>query len=294
MTTSEKGRDARRKLGIYVHLPFCAKKCGYCDFLSFVNRDPAFHAYYTQQLILEITGRSSIYGNDFTVDSVFLGGGTPSLVAPARIEELLDAICARFRVADDAEVTMEANPGTIGAEGLHDCRRAGVTRLSIGAQSFDPRILGFLGRIHGAEDTRRVYAAARAAGFENINLDLIFGIPSERIETWEGDVAAAVALEPEHISFYSLQFEEGTPLWGDLMDGRIEELSDIEDRRMYHGAIDALAQAGYAHYEISNAAKPGFESRHNLKYWSMDDYLGVGLGAHSYVNGRRFANTSVR
>ncbi|MDR0356834.1 MAG: radical SAM family heme chaperone HemW [Clostridiales Family XIII bacterium] len=280
-------------MGIYVHLPFCAKKCRYCDFLSFPNDDHEAHAYYANQLIMELVGKSVVYGNDFTVNTIFFGGGTPSLVDPSIIDEIADAVYSRFRVADDAEVSLEVNPGTADENKLAAYRNAGVTRLSIGAQSFDSDTLKFLGRIHTERDTLRTFALARDVGFENVNIDLIFGMPDETPETWKRDIETAVAMEPEHISFYSLQIEEGTPLFGDMERGRFETLSDIDDRRMYHAAIETLEGAGYVHYEISNAAKPGFASRHNLKYWSMEDYLGVGLGAHSYAGGRRFANTDV-
>jgi oxygen-independent coproporphyrinogen-3 oxidase len=280
-----------KPLGVYIHVPFCVKKCRYCDFLSFPNEDADFHAIYAAKVMDEIALDSSIYHNDYTVNTIFIGGGTPSMLAPALVCELLDAVFARFRVTDDAEITIEANPGTIAAEKLTAFRNAGITRLSLGAQSFDLGLLSMMGRIHTPEEIFSGFEAARKAGFDNINLDLIFGLPGETQKQWQRDIGTAIDLSPEHISFYSLQVEEGTEFFSDMMSGKLEALPDLEDRIMYHNAIDALADAGYAHYEISNAAKPGFASGHNLKYWSMEDYLGVGLGAHSYMCGVRSANT---
>ncbi|MDR2611154.1 MAG: radical SAM family heme chaperone HemW [Clostridiales Family XIII bacterium] len=278
-------------LGIYLHIPFCVRKCRYCDFLSFAGADADVIASYAHKLIGEISGRSVEFGPDRTVDTVYFGGGTPSLLSPKLVGEVLDVVYARYRVADDAEITLEANPGTVSEDTLRGYIGAGVNRLSIGAQSFDAKKLRYLGRIHSAADTRDAFAYARAAGFGNIGMDLIFGVPGETIAGWLDDMDEALQLAPEHLSFYSLTPEKGTPVFQDIVGGRVTEVSEIDDRLMYHSAIERLAEAGYRHYEISNAAKPGYESRHNLKYWSLDDYVGFGLGAHSYCDGFRFANT---
>jgi oxygen-independent coproporphyrinogen-3 oxidase len=194
-------------------------------------------------------------------------------------------------VSDEPEITIEANPGTVDREYLSDLRESGVNRVSFGVQSFDDEMLKCLGRIHSSADAVRSFEAARGAGYDNVNADLIFGLPDQSAALWEADLREVLSLRPEHISFYDLQLEEETPLYEDVMSGRLEALSDIEDRKMYHAAVNALTDSGYIHYEISNAALPGKESKHNLKYWSMQDYLGVGLGAHSYIKGRRFYNT---
>jgi oxygen-independent coproporphyrinogen-3 oxidase len=279
-----------KTLGIYIHIPFCVRKCKYCDFISFPVIDAQMHRLYAEKLAGEISCRSNAYGG-LTVDSIFFGGGTPSLPEPQTLDLILEAVYSRFRVTDDAELTIEANPCTLSREKLSDYRSIGINRLSLGAQSFRREKLEMLGRLHNAADTYNMYEAARAVGFDNINLDLIFGLPCEKMADWMGDLQAAMSLFPEHISFYSLQLEAGTPLFEELNSGELKPLDDELDRLMYHYAIEEFEKAGYCHYEISNAARQGFESRHNLKDWSLEDYLGVGLGAHSYLGGVRYANT---
>jgi oxygen-independent coproporphyrinogen-3 oxidase len=243
---------------------------------------------------MEVAGMSFEFGfenSDYEVDSIYIGGGTPTLFGPHRISEILDAVYAKYRMSDDVEITIEANPGTADYEDFKGYISAGINRLSIGAQSFDNRRLRWLGRIHDSKDIVRVYSDARDAGFANINFDLMFGLPKQSRDAWERDLLRAINLDPEHISFYSLTPEEGTPVYDELTIGHTSALSDLDDRIMYHSSIEFLQAAGYKHYEISNAAKPGFESRHNLKYWSLAEYIGLGLGAHSYAEGARFANT---
>ncbi|MDR0817217.1 MAG: radical SAM family heme chaperone HemW, partial [Clostridiales Family XIII bacterium] len=193
--------------------------------------------------------------------------------------------------SEDAEITIEANPGTVSQYDLIDLHHAGLNRISIGVQSFNDKKLKYLGRIHSADAAIKAVHSARRALFKNINIDLIFGVPAETRALWAADVETAIELSPEHISFYDLQVEEGTPVCEDIINGSVEEVDEIEDRLMYHDAIKKLTKAGYVHYEISNAARPGRQSRHNLKYWGMLDYVGIGLGAHSYTAGRRFSNT---
>ena len=280
-------------LGIYLHIPFCARKCRYCDFRSFPVADDGVHEAYTHQLIREIADRRAAYGG-YQADTVYIGGGTPSLLRPERIEEVLDAVYANFSITKDAEITIEVNPGTVTPDKFRAYRAAGVNRLSIGAQSFDAGTLSFLGRVHTAQDTLHCFRDAEAAGFENISLDLIFGAPGQTMEQWEADLETAVSLAPEHISFYGLQIEEGTPLFEDLLAGRVRETDELLDRQMYHLATGYLADEGFSHYEISNSARPGFASRHNLKYWSMDAYAGFGLAAHSYSPAQREAKAYLR
>ena len=276
-------------MGIYVHIPFCLRKCPYCGFFSRPPESRAEVNSYVGRIIREIKAAASVYGPR-RADSIFIGGGTPSLLEAEHISDILSALRSGFVITPDAEISMEANPGTVDSDGakLSGFRAAGITRLSIGVQSFDDRVLRTLGRIHNAEDAGRTFRAAREAGFDNINIDLMFGIPGQTMVQWAKTIAKAVELDPEHISFYSLQLEEGTPFFEDFEAGRLRELPDEEDRAMYHRAIAELKKAGYHHYEISNAAKTGFECRHNLKYWTLAPYLGIGDTAASYMDGVRF------
>lgn len=281
-------------LGIYVHIPFCQEKCHYCDFLSFGGQGRGAQQDYVKALIQEIRS----YGSDLSrrrVESVFLGGGTPSLLQEDLIREIMLELKANFSLAEDAEITIEANPGTIRKEKLIAYRQAGVNRLSIGVQSAEEELLRTLGRIHSWKEFLDCYSWAREAGFTNINCDLMFAVPDQTEALWQHTLDAVLALKPppEHISFYSLQLEEGTEFDRLHQEGRLTLTEDETDRRMYWSAAKQLAQHGYDHYEISNAAKPGYASRHNLRYWTFGDYLGLGLGAHSFVNGVRFSNTTV-
>ena len=226
------------------------------------------------------------------VDTVYIGGGTPSAIEAGFITELLDAVYATYRVADDAEITIEVNPGTVGTSDFQTYKSAGINRVSIGAQSFDPVMLEFLGRIHSAEDAKRCVLEAKDAGFENIGIDLIFGIPGQTQDGFQHDLETAVSLAPSHLSYYSLQIEEKTPLYDAQMKGQFEPFDEVIDRQMYHAAKEFLAEKGFLQYEISNSAIPGKESRHNLKYWSLEPYAGFGVSAHSYINGLRISNTS--
>lgn len=283
----------KRKLGLYSHIPFCAQKCSYCDFLSYVNEDRDARTHYVSKLTQEIAGKSLNVRDSHVVDSIFVGGGTPSVLDVNLIEEIIDTIYSTYKLSSDIEITIEANPGTLNFEKLNALKSIGFNRISMGVQSFNNDVLKTLGRIHDSKTAIDSYNKARAAGFSNINLDLMFGIPGETSEIWEKDISTMKELDPEHVSFYSLQVEEGTRIFHRIMDGDVEEVDEIIDRKMYHHALEELKKAGFVHYEISNAAKPGFESRHNLKYWSLGDYLGFGLGAHSYINSRRMSNTEI-
>jgi oxygen-independent coproporphyrinogen-3 oxidase len=254
--------------------------------------DPHIHRDYVEKLIKEISFKAETFAADYFLDTIYIGGGTPSIILPSLIEEITDAIYVCFNVADDCEITIEVNPATVDSYALREYRTAGVNRLSIGAQSFNEKHLKYLGRIHDASDIFTCYEDAVSSGFSNINVDLIFGLPEQTLSEWEEDVRTLLGVGPAHISFYSLQIEEGTQVFSDIMSGRATEADEFDDRRMYHIAKELLSGSGYVHYEISNSAKPGFESKHNLKYWSLQDYIGVGLAAHSYVCGHRFSNTS--
>lgn len=281
-----------KALGLYLHIPFCVRKCNYCDFLSFAGIPGDVQNEYFQALLREIGLRGMINRNNYYVNTIFIGGGTPSLLEGNRINELLLAVRNSFTVAEGAEISIESNPKTITKNKLNSWLNAGVNRLSIGAQSFDDRLLSDMGRVHSGGDFLMNYSLARECGFRNINIDLMFAIPGQTMRIWMDTLERAVALEPEHISFYSLQLEEGTPFFSLFKAGGLKLIDDELDRAMYHAAVKALQENGYAHYEISNAAKDGYRCRHNLKYWSMEDYLGLGLGACSFLDGTRSGNTA--
>lgn len=224
------------------------------------------------------------------VDSVYIGGGTPSLLSEWDIGNLMDSLRENFNVAEDAEITIEANPATLSDEKLERYLRKGINRLSIGVQSFENHILQILGRVHSKNDAFYSFQRAKRAGFDNINIDIMFGIPGQNMKMWKDTVRETLFLKPAHISLYSLQVEEGTEFYDMIRDGVMETPDEETDREMYHMALKMMRSSGYEHYEISNSALPGYRSRHNLKYWSYAEYLGLGLGASSFVNGSRFNN----
>lgn len=280
----------KKAAGLYIHIPFCLKKCGYCDFLSFDRYQKDTWDAYGQALKEELL----LQGNKhIEIDTIFIGGGTPSLLHQNTIRAILKAADAAFSVHKEAEITIEANPKTLTEDKLAAYRKMGINRLSMGAQSMDDAMLRFMGRAHDRSDFLQNYRAARAAGFENINVDLMFGIPGQTIKMWEDSLRQVLELEPEHLSFYSLQLEEGTEFCRKYKNGEMDLPDVSQDRRMYHEGIRMLKEAGFHHYEISNCAKPGFECCHNLKYWNFDEYLAAGLGAHSFQYDRgRACNVS--
>lgn len=282
---------------LYVHIPYCEAKCPYCDFNSYAATRWPEDAY-ADALLAELGRRTAeppFAGG--TVATIFFGGGTPSLFRPRTIERLLNGVAARCPVAADAEITLEANPGTVERARLADFRRAGVRRLSFGIQSFQPDLLATLGRIHGPDEARAAIDAARAAGFDALNLDLIFAVPGGTRMQWEADVAELVRFAPEHVSAYNLTYEPGTPFHTLRARGALAPLDDEDELWMYQHVRGALAAAGYAQYEISNFARPGHEARHNQSYWRGIAYLGLGAGAHSYAHrpawGRRWSNERI-
>ena len=287
MTTN----NDKTKLGIYIHIPFCVCKCRYCGFLSFENADKELHSRYIRALTDEIRLYGRLYRDEYIVDTIFIGGGTPSVLEPEYTEQILNAVRESFNIADTCEITIETNPGTLSRQKLSAYRKCGINRLSIGVQSLNDEVLETLGRIHSVREFEYNFALARELGFDNINMDLMFAVPGATESIWKETLENAIALSPEHISFYSLQIEEGTPFARMYEEGILEEIPDDTDRKMYREAAKLLCRSGYVHYEISNAARPGFMSRHNLKYWTMQEYLGFGLGASSYFKGRRFQNT---
>ena len=285
-----------KKTGLYIHIPFCVRKCNYCAFLSF-DAETSPRKEYTDALVNEITYRGEQLGHP-EIDTVYVGGGTPSVLDISQMRDIMHAVGKSFRVKEGAEITIEANPATLGRKDgvmlakLQAYRFMGFNRLSMGVQAMDNDRLHYMGRIHTAENVVRDMELIRRKGFDNVNLDLMFSIPGETTEDALSDLERILGLDPEHISCYSLQIEEGTP-FGDMAEaGELTEVPDEEDRRTYHEICRVLREAGYEHYEISNFAKPGFRSRHNSLYWDMSDYIGVGLGASGFMNGRRYKNIS--
>ncbi len=277
-------------LGLYIHIPFCQRKCPYCDFNSYANGDALF-ATFTAALAQEIR-QAGAANNRPQVDTIFLGGGTPTVLPTAMLAEILAACQQAFVLAPDAEITSEANPGTVDQERFLGLRALGVNRLSMGVQSFDPQELRFLGRIHDDEDAERAFHAARAAGFDAINLDLIYGLPAQQPQIWQSTLDRAIALGPEHLSLYALTIEEGTPFAQWAAAGQFPYPDDDLAADLYELADERLSAAGYIQYEISNWARhdstplkatatPRFACRHNLIYWRRQPYLGCGPGAHS-------------
>lgn len=282
--------EKERELEIYIHIPFCVRKCLYCDFLS-APADEGTRERYLEALLTEIRGRGREYAGR-PVTSVFFGGGTPSLLGGVQIKGLLDTLSGSFLLARDAEITLEANPGTVDPEKLSAYARAGVNRLSIGLQSADNGELSAIGRIHTWEQFLEAYHQARQAGFANINVDLMSTLPGQSLESYCSTLKKVLSLAPppEHISAYSLILEEGTPLYDRYQAGLADIPDEDTDRRMYQETKRMLEEAGYRRYEISNYAKEGFACRHNCGYWRRKDYLGLGLGASSMTGNVRFKN----
>lgn len=292
--------EERRPLGIYVHIPFCVSKCPYCDFASTDEPripEERYTACITRELETLIEkGRAA---KNTPLETVYFGGGTPSIFSPSSIAKIIEKIKSSFAPEKDIEVTLEANPDTIDKEKLPGFKAAGVNRLSIGFQSLDDGILKTLGRTHSAQKALDSFNRAREAGLDNIGVDLIFAVPGQDLETWRATLMKATGLRPEHISLYGLTIEEGTPFHNIYRDGRYPEggpplPSEEEYIAMYKEAVSLLSLKGYVHYEISNFALPGKASRHNSRYWSGADYIGLGVSAHSYLSrpgwGRRWWN----
>lgn len=277
-----------RPLEIYIHIPFCIKKCNYCDFLSAPSTGKERESY-VKSLCRKIRSYVRLAGA-YHVVSIFIGGGTPSILEPGQIKAILGTVREVFLVEKDAEITIEMNPGTVTREKLTAYKTSGVTRLSIGLQSADNKELEILGRIHTYEEFLETYQMAREEGFSNINIDLISAIPCQTVASWEKTLRTAAELGPEHISAYSLIIEEGTPFYdrygGGMHAGELP--GEEEERLMYQNTRRLLERYGYRRYEISNYAKPGYECRHNLGYWSRTEYLGIGTGAASLIENRRW------
>ena len=274
-------------LELYIHIPFCIRKCNYCDFLSFPETESGI-AQYCHALKEEIK-RTGDQAEGIGVRSVFIGGGTPSILEAEQITEIMTCIRNNFSIEKNAEITIESNPGTLNAEKLNCYHELGINRLSIGLQSSDDDCLRRLGRIHTFQEFEKNYEQARKSGFQNINIDLMSGLPGQSLRGYEDTLNRVTELKPEHISSYSLIIEEGTPFY--KSDSVLQQLPDEDtERKMYERTKEILAQQGYERYEISNYARQGRECIHNLGYWEQVPYLGMGLGASSFYNGARFSN----
>ena len=282
---------------LYVHIPFCARKCLYCDFLSF-RALAQVQEEYVRQLLEEIQA-ASLTAEDYRVNTVFIGGGTPSILEPVMIRAIMETIRMYFEVAPDAEITIEANPGTLTPQKLDIYRGCGINRISLGLQSADNRELKALGRIHTFEEFLKSFERARQAGFWSVNVDLMSALPGQTLESWKNSLKKVAMLKPEHISAYSLIIGQNTPFWerygqdgcSGSKTGSWPPLPDEDtERKMYQITKEFLEEQGYERYEISNYAKPGFECRHNIGYWTGAEYLGLGLGSSSCYKGSRFSN----
>jgi oxygen-independent coproporphyrinogen III oxidase len=276
--------------GIYIHIPFCERKCIYCDFYSVENLNLIDR--FTESLLkeIEIFSIEADFFNDSIFDTIYFGGGTPSLLEPAQIEKILNKLSQSFKISSNPEITLETNPGTVDKRKLLEFKNLGVNRISFGVQSFFDDDLKFLGRIHTGEDAFKCVNDSFEVGFENVSIDLIFGLPGQTVEKWLENLKFAVSLNVPHISAYNLIVERGTPLHELVSLGKVEIPEDEIQAQLYERTIDFLENAGYVHYEVSNYAFEGFECRHNLKYWQYENYIGFGPSAHSFWINKRWWN----
>ncbi len=282
--------NKKQELGIYIHIPFCAKKCYYCDFVSYPNMKEK-QKEYVEALKNEI---KSYDLQNYNVTTIYIGGGTPSYIESKYIVEILENLKSKLKATkfENMEITIEVNPGTVTKEKLLDYKKAGINRLSIGLQSANDRLLEQIGRIHKYQDFLQTYNLARNVGFENINVDLMLGLLNQSIEDLKESIENVIDLQPEHISIYSLIVEEGTKLYKQIETGELQLSEEELEREMYWYTKSKLELAGYKHYEISNYAKPKRESKHNSNCWEQKQYIGIGAAAHSYLNNVRYCNVS--
>lgn len=281
----------KEELSLYIHIPFCVRKCGYCDFLS-APADEKARDRYVQALLMEIERYRGTETADRKIKTLYIGGGTPSILSVNQLDCIIQKIKCTFNFCDDIEASMEMNPGTASKEKCRALYQMGINRLSIGLQSTNDMELKTLGRIHSYEDFLNTYTWCREAGFQNINVDLMAALPYQTVESYTTGLRKIIRLAPEHISAYSLILEEGTPFYQKYNSGCYPLPDEEQERLMYRETEQILAQAGYERYEISNYAKKGYVCRHNLVYWQGGDYLGLGLGSSSYMDGVRFHNTT--
>ena len=277
------------KISLYIHIPFCAQKCLYCDFPSFARKDHLRKAY-IEALNKEIISLREKH-NNLEINTIFIGGGTPSVLEADELECLLKEV-AKLNMAKDIEYSMECNPGNLTEEKLEVMKKYGVNRISMGLQAKQDNLLKGLGRIHNYKTFKENFLLAKKVGFNNINVDLMFGLPNQSLNEWEETLREIISLEPAHISAYSLIIEEGTAFYNLYENDKLKLPTEEEERKMYHLAKKILEENGFNQYEISNYAKEGKECRHNLAYWNMDNWIGVGSAAASYINGKRIKNIS--
>jgi len=302
MIPSEKNRVegkngcSRKPLGIYVHIPFCRQKCRYCDFVSFAkgSGDPDFRQRYIAALKRELARQAVLLKDRYQVDTIYFGGGTPTMLDVGQINDVVEEIFRLFSVVgrDRLEMTIEANPESVDALQCRRMEAGGFNRVSLGVQSLDDALLRRLGRVHDARTAEESFKRIQGCVTDNINVDLMFGLPGQTAGIWRDTLVRVASWEPAHVSFYSLQLEEGTSFYSDYKAGKIDLPPWDVNRQMYRSAVKHLGESGYEHYEVSSTALPGRFCRHNLKYWTMGEYLGVGLAAHSYLENVRSENTA--
>ena len=274
-----------KEVGIYVHIPFCKRKCDYCDFISYSNKDSKIEEY-----VESVKKEIELQKIKSEITTVYIGGGTPSYIESKYIKDIINEV-KKKNISENAEITIEVNPGTVTLEKLKDYKSVGINRLSIGLQSAKNELLNQIGRIHDYEQFLEVYNMARKVGFKNINVDLMLGLPNQRISDLKETLEKVLKLQPEHISVYSLIVEEGTPIANKIEQGELELPEEELERNMYWYVKNTLELNGYKHYEISNFAKQGYESKHNVNCWNQQEYIGIGVAAHSYRDITRYSNT---
>ena len=274
-----------KEIGIYVHIPFCKRKCYYCDFISYTNKDDKIEEY-----VEAVKKEIELQKIRSEITTIYIGGGTPSYIESKYIIEIMEEICKK-NVSNNAEITIEVNPGTVTIEKLKDYKKCGINRLSIGLQSVQDELLKQIGRIHNFEQFLETYKMARKVGFKNINVDLMLGLPTQRIKDLRESLEKVLELQPEHISVYSLIVEDGTPIANKIEKGEMQLPEEELERNMYCYVKNTLELNGYKHYEISNFAKKGYESKHNMNCWNQKEYIGIGAAAHSYRDITRYSNT---
>lgn len=275
-----------REIGMYIHIPFCKQKCLYCDFVSFSNKESKQDSY-INCLIKELEYKVS---SDYLINTIYIGGGTPSYLEQGCISKILSAIRNNYKIKEDAEITIEINPGTVDAKKLEEYKEARINRVSIGLQETDNNLLKEIGRIHTYEEFLDTYKLIEKIGFTNKNIDFMIGLPNQTINNIKESLEKVINLNPEHISMYSLILEEGTPIYNKVKKGELELPNEEEERMEYWYLKNKLELAGYKHYEISNFSKQGKESKHNTNCWNQNEYLGFGVAAHSYIEGIRYSN----
>ncbi|SHI38176.1 coproporphyrinogen III oxidase, anaerobic [Clostridium cavendishii DSM 21758] len=275
------------KISLYVHIPFCKRKCFYCDFPSYAGKEYLVEEY-VECLIQEIQEKCKLY----EIQTIFIGGGTPSYLEPKFMKKILETI-KKLNLNSNLEFTIECNPGSLNYEKLNLMKEFGVNRISMGLQAIQPSLLKGIGRIHNFEEFKENFKMARELGFNNINADLMFGLPTQTLSNWKETLEEVIKLNPEHISAYSLIIEEGTPFYNMDEEGKLLIPAEDDERNMYNLTLNMLKDAGYEQYEISNYAKHNLECKHNLVYWNMDKWIGVGSSAASYINGKRLKNFSL-